>query len=70
VVEASSFLLGMPSPEVVERDVWGAIAFLGRYGHQPASEMLSLARRELTLLVDRLVYFIEREHASGTRMEW
>lgn len=47
-----------------ESRIWSRVAFAGRYGHQPISEILSLPRADLHKLNTALAKLIEEEQSK------
>jgi len=43
------------------------IAYLGRYGHQPANVMLKMPVRELSLLAEQVNDIVREENAPNKR---
>lgn len=60
----AAFMNAVPPVAEYAAHLWQLIAFLGRYGHQPLSEVLYLPKSELLSLRRALVDLLEQEKDS------
>lgn len=49
----------------IEDRVWGTLAYVGRYGHQPFNTASQLPVRALNRLARKIAEIVEKENASG-----
>ncbi len=51
--------------EAVESRIWNQIAYVGRYGNQPISELKRLTLRELDRLARSVAKIVSEENDAG-----
>jgi len=49
-----------------EKKLWERLAFAGRYGHQPLSDLLHMETRAVLLLCDALADIVRQENKRPT----
>ena len=49
--------------------IWGRLAWLGRYGHQPASTLLDLPMSDVDALIREVVALVQLEGESTRKQE-
>lgn len=47
------------------RGIWRLVAFLGRYGRQPADVVLAMEMRDVNVLAEEIGDMVEEESAIG-----
>lgn len=62
MVTLSRLSIAVARQEPLERVLWRLMAFLGRYGHQPISELMRLSSREASMLAKEVAAILESEN--------